>query len=108
MPDPKNEKERCILVTKVDPEEVKKMENDRDQLEFEDLEAAVGFSKVIRRISESQKTVVGHNMLLDVCYTLQQFVAPLPEDYDEFKHLVKASLPKIFGKYHSQGCAKSM
>ena len=49
------------------------------------MDEAVGFCKVIHKISESKKIVVGHNMFLDILYTLQQFVAPLPEDYDEFK-----------------------
>jgi poly(A)-specific ribonuclease len=50
---------------------------------------------VIRKITESGKPVVGHNMLLDLCHTVQQFVAPLPEDYNDFKSLVKSALPKI-------------
>ena len=62
-----------------------KIQEDRDRLEFAEVDEAVGFCKVIRKISESKKIVVGHNMFLDILYTLQQFVAPLPEDYDEFK-----------------------
>ena len=62
-----------------------KIQEDRDRLEFTELDEAVGFCKVIHKISESKKIVVGHNMFLDILYTLQQFVAPLPEDYDEFK-----------------------
>ena len=34
-------------------------------------------------------------MLLDLCHTLQQFVAPLPEDYDLFKDLVVRTFPKV-------------
>ena len=34
-------------------------------------------------------------MFLDLCHTLQQFVAPLPEDYDEFKALTNSTFPKI-------------
>ena len=34
-------------------------------------------------------------MFLDLCHTLQQFVAPLPEDYDEFKALINSTFPKI-------------
>jgi hypothetical protein len=62
-----------------------KIQADRDRLEFAEVDEAVGFCKVISKISESRKIVVGHNMFLDILYTLQQFVAPLPEDYDEFK-----------------------
>ena len=86
---------RTILLTKVDADEQKRLEEEKDQQEFQDLDAAVGFAKVIRKISESKKVVVGHNMLLDLCHTIQQFVAPLPEEYEEFKLLVNATLPKI-------------
>ena len=44
---------------------------------------------MIRALSESRKAVVGHNMLLDLCFTLNQFVEPLPEEYADFKALVK-------------------
>ena len=54
-------------------------------MEINEVEEAAGFCKVISKIRDSKKIVVGHNMFLDVLYTLQQFVAPLPEDYDEFK-----------------------
>ena len=86
---------RTILLTKVDADEQKRLEEEKDRQEFQDLDAAVGFAKVIRKISESKKVVVGHNMLLDLCHTIQQFVAPLPEEYEEFKLLVNATLPKI-------------
>ena len=82
-----------------------KIQEDRDRLEFAEVDEAVGFCKVIRKISESKKIVVGHNMFLDILYTLQQFVAPLPEDYDEFKvnvlfrFLKTFSNPNIHFKY---------
>ena len=71
------------------------MEEEKDQQEFNELDEAVGFSKVIHKITESQKIVVGHNMFLDILYTIQQFVSPLPEDYEEFKEVMKTSLPKF-------------
>ena len=56
-----------------------------EQAEMENLEGSLGFTRVIQRITESGKLVVGHNMLLDVAFTLNQFAAPLPTDYSEFK-----------------------
>ena len=56
-----------------------------DQVEMDNLEGTMGFTRVIQRITESGKLVVGHNMLLDVAFTLNQFAAPLPTDYLEFK-----------------------
>ena len=58
---------------------------ENDQAEMESLEDSLGFTKVIQKITESGKLVVGHNMLLDVAFTLNQFAAPLPMDYHEFK-----------------------
>ena len=97
MPKDKSDRDRSIKLSKVQADEQKKMEQEREQKEFDDLNVAVGFSKVIRKISESQKLVVGHNMLLDILYTIQQFVAPLPEDYEEFKEVMKSALPKVIG-----------
>lgn len=57
----------------------------KEQKELEELEEALGFSRVVQAITESGKVVVGHNMLLDVAFTLSQFVAPLPTDY-QVKH----------------------
>ena len=96
----KSDRDRTIKLSKVQADEQKKMEQEREQKEFDDLNVAVGFSKVIRKISESQKLVVGHHMLLDILYTIQQFVGPLPEDYEEFKEVMKSALPKVIGNVH--------
>ena len=53
-------------------QEQERREAERDQSEVEELDSAVGFSKVIRKITASKKLVVGHNMLLDICFTLNQ------------------------------------
>uniref|UniRef100_A0A4W3HR74 Poly(A)-specific ribonuclease PARN n=1 Tax=Callorhinchus milii TaxID=7868 RepID=A0A4W3HR74_CALMI len=45
----------------------------------EEMNDAVGFSKVIHAISKSGKLVVGHNMLLDVMHTIHQFLCQLPD-----------------------------
>ena len=43
----------------MDADEQRKVEADRDKLEFDDLDSAVGFAKVIQKISESRKPVIG-------------------------------------------------
>uniref|UniRef100_A0AAQ5X6Y9 Poly(A)-specific ribonuclease PARN n=1 Tax=Amphiprion ocellaris TaxID=80972 RepID=A0AAQ5X6Y9_AMPOC len=81
-------KERYIQVSKVDEEERKRREQqklEREQVSCsEELNDAVGFSRVIHAISKSGKLVVGHNMLLDVMHTIHQFYCPLPEVQDGF------------------------
>uniref|UniRef100_A0A8B9J498 Poly(A)-specific ribonuclease PARN n=1 Tax=Astyanax mexicanus TaxID=7994 RepID=A0A8B9J498_ASTMX len=68
---------------KVDEEERRRMEQQKQEREQEELNDAVGFSRVVHAISKSGKLVVGHNMLLDVMHTIHQFYCPLPEDFKE-------------------------
>ncbi|KAE8300467.1 Poly(A)-specific ribonuclease PARN [Larimichthys crocea] len=82
-------KERYIQVSKVDDEERKRREQQKLEREQEELNDAVGFSRVIHAISKSSKLVVGHNMLLDVMHTIHQFYCPLPEDLQDFKEPFK-------------------
>lgn len=44
-------------------------------------------------ISASRKLVVGHNMLLDVCHIIGQFIQPLPDDVRDFKKLAHKVFP---------------
>jgi len=55
----------------------------------------VGFTKVIKLISESRKTIVGHNMILDILHLHHSFFAPVPEDYQEFKKSMTAIFPRM-------------
>ncbi|KAF0760366.1 poly(A)-specific ribonuclease PARN-like [Aphis craccivora] len=59
---------------------------EREQIE---LEKAVGFSAVLKKIIASNKPVVGHNMTLDVCHMIHQFCLPLPSSYSDFQAMVK-------------------
>ncbi|XP_064633284.1 poly(A)-specific ribonuclease PARN-like isoform X2 [Lineus longissimus] len=87
---------RCIVISRVNGEEdMRKKEYARQQVERDELEAEVGFSKVIKMISKSGKLMVGHNMLLDLLHVIHQFSTPLPPDYDEFKTIVGCVFPKI-------------
>ncbi|XP_018558109.1 LOW QUALITY PROTEIN: poly(A)-specific ribonuclease PARN [Lates calcarifer] len=88
-------KERYIQVSKVDEEERKRREQQKLEREQEELNDAVGFSRVIHAISKSGKLVVGHNMLLDVMHTIHQFYCPLPEDLQDFKEVTMCVFPRI-------------
>ncbi|XP_051037418.1 poly(A)-specific ribonuclease PARN isoform X4 [Phodopus roborovskii] len=61
----------------------------------EELNDAVGFSRVIHAIANSGKLVVGHNMLLDVMHTIHQFYCPLPEGLNEFKEMTTCVFPRL-------------
>ncbi|XP_007498687.1 poly(A)-specific ribonuclease PARN isoform X1 [Monodelphis domestica] len=88
-------KERYIVISKVDEEERKRREQQKHAKEQEELNDAVGFSRVIHAIANSGKLVIGHNMLLDVMHTIHQFYCPLPEDLSEFKEVTTCVFPRL-------------
>uniref|UniRef100_A0A2K6FMD8 Poly(A)-specific ribonuclease PARN n=1 Tax=Propithecus coquereli TaxID=379532 RepID=A0A2K6FMD8_PROCO len=88
-------KERYIVISKVDEEERKRREQEKHAKEQEELNDAVGFSRVIHAIANSGKLVIGHNMLLDVMHTVHQFYCPLPADLNEFKEMTTCVFPDI-------------
>ncbi|RHY30414.1 hypothetical protein DYB32_006348 [Aphanomyces invadans] len=70
-----------------------------DELNNE-VEAAIGFSKVIQLLGKSGKPVVGHNCLLDFVYLFHQFVGPLPPTLVQFKLQLGKAFPVIFDTKH--------
>uniref|UniRef100_A0AAY4B700 Poly(A)-specific ribonuclease RNA-binding domain-containing protein n=1 Tax=Denticeps clupeoides TaxID=299321 RepID=A0AAY4B700_9TELE len=80
---------------RVDEEERRRREHEKQEREQEELNDAVGFSRVIHAISKSGKLVVGHNMLLDVMHTIHQFYCPLPEDLNDFKEVTMCVFPRL-------------
>ncbi|XP_048761264.2 poly(A)-specific ribonuclease PARN-like isoform X2 [Ostrea edulis] len=89
-------KQRFIVVTRIKSEDDMKIkEQEKQAAELAEVEGAVGFSKVIRMITHSEKLVVGHNMFMDVIHLLHRFCSPLPENYLEFKALTTCIFPKL-------------
>lgn len=91
-----NEKKECyIVVTKVNDDEKKTFEEAKQVKEKEVIENAVGFSSVIKMLSQSGKLIVGHNMMLDLMHVIHQFCCPLPDDVGDFKATMQALFPRI-------------
>lgn len=44
----------------------------------------IGFSQVVQKMAEVGKPVVGHNMMMDLCFLYQQFFKRMPKTYKEF------------------------
>nr|XP_026490912.1 poly(A)-specific ribonuclease PARN-like isoform X1 [Vanessa tameamea]XP_026490913.1 poly(A)-specific ribonuclease PARN-like isoform X2 [Vanessa tameamea] len=89
-------KDRVLKVSRLTPENKGENRNlQKKEKEWEEFEEAVGFSKVARMISQSEKLVIGHNMLLDVLHTLNHFFQPLPSDYSSFKEFTHCMFPRI-------------
>uniref|UniRef100_A0A0P4ZJM5 Poly(A)-specific ribonuclease PARN n=1 Tax=Daphnia magna TaxID=35525 RepID=A0A0P4ZJM5_9CRUS len=88
----------CTVIVKktgIQKSKTEPSETDSYVAEMQKVEDNVGFSRIIRKITDSGKLVVGHNMLLDLCHILGQFCAPLPEDYDDFKGMVNTFFPRF-------------
>ena len=56
----------------------------------------LGFTRVIEILSSAKKPIIGHNMLFDVAFIYEQFVAPLPGSYTEFATLWKNHFPLVY------------
>ncbi|XP_063446244.1 poly(A)-specific ribonuclease PARN-like isoform X1 [Mytilus trossulus] len=89
-------KERFIVVTRVKSEDdLKKKEKEKQAKEIAEIDDAVGFTQVIKMISQSGKLLLGHNMLLDIIHILHQFYYPLPDSYEDFKAMTHCAFPRI-------------
>lgn len=88
-----NSSERFISISKTDKDM-------KAKIQVELLTEVIGFSKVVQMIIQHQKPIVGHNVLLDVMHTIDQFVSPIPKFYDEFKVLVSSLFPTIYDTKH--------
>ncbi|XP_018342732.1 PREDICTED: poly(A)-specific ribonuclease PARN-like isoform X1 [Trachymyrmex septentrionalis] len=87
---------QCLLVRRVGTnEEEEEMENQKREKEQLEIKQAVGLSNLLKKIVESEKIIVGHNMLLDLCHIVHQFFTSLPKDYSEFKTLLHGLFPKL-------------
>ena len=89
-------RQRHLVLLRGTNEEMKKEREVKKKLqEEENFQKAIGFSKIIKLITNANKLVIGHNMLLDIMFTIKQFVATLPTDLDEFKTLTTCVFPRI-------------
>ncbi|KAI9305754.1 ribonuclease H-like domain-containing protein [Cunninghamella echinulata] len=86
-------KKGFICVMKLTEKEQKKRFKERERSFRNDLETAIGFRRVIDLISESKKPLIGHNMLLDMCHIIGQFIQELPDTREEFINLAHQLFP---------------
>ena len=63
---------------------------------FTKCKKELGFTRVIEILSSAKKPIIGHNMLFDVAFIYEQFVAPLPGSYTEFATLWKNHFPLVY------------
>ncbi|XP_065065727.1 poly(A)-specific ribonuclease PARN-like [Rhopilema esculentum] len=90
-----NKNDKQMRLRKVDEEERKKLLSSKNAEKMAEFETAVGFLTIAKLLSRSQKLIVGHNMLIDLMLTINQFFTPLPDSYDDFKEIVQTFFPKL-------------
>ena len=44
----------------------------------------MGFSLIVEELIEAQKPLVGHNLIYDMGFFYDQFIAPLPDTFLDF------------------------
>ncbi|XP_044758670.1 poly(A)-specific ribonuclease PARN-like [Coccinella septempunctata] len=89
-------KDRVLHVTRVkSADELKSIAKQKYDDDMKILNECIGFTRVLRMIVESGKLVVGHNLLLDILHTIDKFLTPLPDNYEEFKECVHNLFPNI-------------
>ncbi|CAH0564741.1 unnamed protein product [Brassicogethes aeneus] len=90
------DKDRVLFAYKMrTKEEEEEIERKKYEEALEAFDSYVGFSKVLKMVRESGKLIIGHNLCLDILHTIDKFITPLPEDYQEFKQLTSAIFPMI-------------
>ncbi|RDD43985.1 Poly(A)-specific ribonuclease PARN [Trichoplax sp. H2] len=85
-----------ILAKKLDEKEKAQAAEEKFKTQLSKLDDAVGFCKVIDILRKANVPVVGHNMLHDILHLVHQFIAPLPNDYYEFKEIVNTAFPNLY------------
>ncbi|KAK9883461.1 hypothetical protein WA026_001640 [Henosepilachna vigintioctopunctata] len=89
-------KEKVLNVTRVkSSDELKSIEQQKLDEDNKIFQEYIGFTKVLRYIVDSGVLVVGHNLMLDLVHTIDKFLTPLSEDYNEFKECTHALFPQI-------------
>ena len=56
----------------------------------------MGFTLVIEEMINSKKPLVGHNCIYDMCFLYDQFIAPLPNTFNEFSKNWRENFSAIY------------
>ena len=67
-----------------------------DTLTEELVKKFEGFSRVVRKLIDSKKPIVGHNCFLDIMKIYNQFYKTLPTSYYQFKKDIHAAFPAVY------------
>lgn len=90
----KGDNEKFLVVKRLTDKIIKEIEKKGQNKKNEDMKCK-GFLYIIEAIIDSGKPMVGHNCLLDILHTYKQFLYPLPDSLDKFKHSLRSVFPKL-------------
>eukprot|EP00873_Tetraselmis_striata_P018981 jgi/Tetstr1/439245/TSEL_027687.t1 len=79
-----------LLVMKASAEEKAARQAAEAGRRAREAEEAVGFSRVLEMVGRCGLPLVGHNMMLDLAYTMESFVGALPLEWPDFRASVAA------------------
>ncbi|CAI2361076.1 unnamed protein product [Moneuplotes crassus] len=80
-------------------EEEKKTEENEQVLEDladKSLEIEMGFSLIVQEIIDAKKPLVGHNLIYDMGFFYDQFIAPLPNTFLEYTEKWRECFPATY------------
>lgn len=69
--------------------------SDKNIFFIKKIENNLGFTNVLLKLSKAGKTVVGHNMIIDIIKIIETFFVLKIDNYNHFKSLVKDIFPNL-------------
>lgn len=66
-----------------------------DEQPFKDTKLRSELGKYESLLQNKSPVVIGHNILMDLCFLRSNFVAPLPKSLQEFRALARETMPRI-------------
>ncbi|KAI9294691.1 ribonuclease CAF1 [Neoconidiobolus thromboides FSU 785] len=86
-----------VLISRFNKKEYDRSQKKKLNKIEREIKEKVGFRKVIDCMIKSKKPLIGHNMFLDICHLLKQFViTPLPDSYKDFLTVLREKFPVIY------------
>lgn len=87
--------DNCFCVKKVTASELEQL-IEQYPLNDKTLMKLLGFRRVFKLLTSLNKPIIGHNLMQDLMIIINNFEAPLPRSYLQFKQLTNRLFPIIF------------
>lgn len=83
----------ALRLTKATMEEIVEFERSQRQERLNKINEAAAFVQIMELIKNVKKPVIGHNLALDLAYSVHSFIQPLPPTWPEYKKMVSTWFP---------------